>query len=279
VGLFTANPVARVAAIVLLALHALAQIAAIGAYPVWSVLMIVLDVLVLFALTARWPEVRTELTAPPPGGIHRANGRGPAEGAALAASVRRVPDFERTEPEARRGPVDCVVVTFPEHDMDERFLSQLHRLAADGAIRILDFLLVRRGTDDTVRLLEIGDLPLAQAQALGVVDGAGRAGGGPLAAEGLFNARDGRLVADGLSPGTAASLLAIEHRWQIGLRDVAGDVGARIAGTYRVPPEVVEEAYEARNDVAGNDIARNDIARDDDARDDDNDARDSAPNR
>ena len=55
-GLFAAQTWARVTAVVIVALHAVAQVGWLAAYPVWSLLMITLDVVVLYALTARYPE-------------------------------------------------------------------------------------------------------------------------------------------------------------------------------------------------------------------------------
>jgi hypothetical protein len=60
-GLLVAQTWARIAAIVLVCLHAVTQIGWLGAYPVWSVLMIALDVLILFALTVKWSDVRERL--------------------------------------------------------------------------------------------------------------------------------------------------------------------------------------------------------------------------
>jgi hypothetical protein len=54
-GLLSMKTWARITAIVVVAVHAAVQIAWLGAYPLWSLLMIALDVVVLFALTARWP--------------------------------------------------------------------------------------------------------------------------------------------------------------------------------------------------------------------------------
>jgi hypothetical protein len=57
-GLFTANPAARWVAIVVAGLHALWQMWSLHAYPVWSIMVIALDVVVIYALTAHWAEVR-----------------------------------------------------------------------------------------------------------------------------------------------------------------------------------------------------------------------------
>jgi hypothetical protein len=43
---------------VVVAVHAVVQVLWIGAYPVWSILMLALDTVILYALTARWEEVR-----------------------------------------------------------------------------------------------------------------------------------------------------------------------------------------------------------------------------
>ncbi|MFI5692348.1 hypothetical protein ACIA58_10955 [Kribbella sp. NPDC051586] len=84
-ALLTAQTWARIAAIVLVCLHAVTQIAWLGAYPVWSLLMIALDTVVLFALTARWTDVREELS-----GAGRTQWSG-QEAADLAAAERRRP--------------------------------------------------------------------------------------------------------------------------------------------------------------------------------------------
>ena len=60
-GLLVAQTWARITAIIVVCLHAITQIGWLGAYPVWSLLMIALDVVILFALTVRWSDVRERL--------------------------------------------------------------------------------------------------------------------------------------------------------------------------------------------------------------------------
>ncbi|WP_432937011.1 DUF7144 family membrane protein [Kribbella sp. CA-253562] len=85
-GVLSAVSWARFAAIVVVGLHAVTQVAWLGAYPIWSLLMIALDTVVLFALIARWSDVRDRL-----GGV----GDAPwhvAEGTDYTvASARRIP--------------------------------------------------------------------------------------------------------------------------------------------------------------------------------------------
>lgn len=57
-GLLATQSWARITAIVVVALHMISQVAWLGAYPVWSLLMIAMDTVILYALTARWSDVR-----------------------------------------------------------------------------------------------------------------------------------------------------------------------------------------------------------------------------
>src|SRR5262245_20013668 len=56
IGLFSGRTWARVTGIVIVSLHLISELGSLAAYPVWSLLMITLDVVVLYALTARWPS-------------------------------------------------------------------------------------------------------------------------------------------------------------------------------------------------------------------------------
>ena len=60
-ALLTGAAWSRIAGIVVVSLHAVTQVGWLSAYPVWAVLMIALDIIVLYALTARWSDVRDSL--------------------------------------------------------------------------------------------------------------------------------------------------------------------------------------------------------------------------
>jgi hypothetical protein len=61
VGLFATKGWARWAAVAIASVSILVQIGFLAAYPIWSALIIALDVLVIFALTAHWGDVRRGL--------------------------------------------------------------------------------------------------------------------------------------------------------------------------------------------------------------------------
>src|SRR3954451_19461553 len=69
IGLLAGAGWARITSIVVIGLHAAAQVLWIGAYPIWSLLMIALDTIVLFALCARWSEIRPNLRSEDTGGL------------------------------------------------------------------------------------------------------------------------------------------------------------------------------------------------------------------
>ena len=60
-GLLGGRGGARVFAIVVVFINMILQIAFLSAYPIWSTIIIALDVFVLYALTAKWDEVKLAL--------------------------------------------------------------------------------------------------------------------------------------------------------------------------------------------------------------------------
>ena len=60
-GLLAGRGWARWFAILAVFVNAILQIAFLSAYPIWSAIIIALDVFVLYALTARWDEVKLAL--------------------------------------------------------------------------------------------------------------------------------------------------------------------------------------------------------------------------
>jgi hypothetical protein len=60
-GLIAARGWARWLGIFLAFVNAVTQIGFLAAYPIWSTIIIAIDVFIIFALTARWDEVRTGL--------------------------------------------------------------------------------------------------------------------------------------------------------------------------------------------------------------------------
>jgi hypothetical protein len=60
-GLLSGRGGARIFAIVVVFINMILQIAFLSAFPIWSAIIIALDVFVLYALTAKWDEVKLAL--------------------------------------------------------------------------------------------------------------------------------------------------------------------------------------------------------------------------
>jgi hypothetical protein len=131
------------------------------------------------------------------------------------------------------GPVDVVIIAFGEPRFDGSVLGELRRLAGEGTIRVLDAMVVMKGEDGAVVTRDIEDLPPDEAEALGFIETGTR---------GLFDSEDADELIEGMVPGSAVAVLAIEHAWAIGLRRAREKVGAEVAMTFRLPAVIMEEA-------------------------------------
>ncbi|MEU4275286.1 DUF6325 family protein [Streptomyces tanashiensis] len=72
-----------------------------------------------------------------------------------------------------------------------------------------------------------------------------------------LGSEDAAEAAETLEPGSCALMLLVEHVWAARAADAIREAGGRIAGTVRVPPELVEEArYAYREAVAAATVGR-----------------------
>jgi hypothetical protein len=134
------------------------------------------------------------------------------------------------------GPVDVVVVATGSPKFDGSILAELERVAATGAIRVLDAMVLVKADDDIVIGMDLEDLPEDEKAMLGFIETGTR---------GLFDAEDAATLAEGLTPGSAIIALAIEHSWAVGLINALYNQGAEIAISTRIPAAIVNERLAA----------------------------------
>ncbi len=133
-----------------------------------------------------------------------------------------------------RGPVDVVILAAGEPRLDGSIFAELERRAAAGTIRVLDAMLLMKQEDGRRDSIDLEDLPADMAAAVGFIDSGTR---------GLFDSEDADILYEGMVPGSAVLALAIEHVWAVDLVNAMYNAGAELALNYRVPPEIVEEAF------------------------------------
>lgn len=137
------------------------------------------------------------------------------------------------------GPVQMLVLGFAGDGFMGRILPELRRLRELDAVRLLDLLVVRKGDDDDIEVLEITELDEDEAREFGSLIAA-LVGVGTGDEEEMKRAAiagraepEGRsldedsvwYLSDAIPSGSAAAIVLIEHRWAGPLRDRIVEAG------------------------------------------------------
>ena len=134
------------------------------------------------------------------------------------------------------GPVEYLIVEFPGNKFKGEIVPALQELTANGTIRILDLLFVKKAADGSVTAVELENLPRKEAAAFDELDGE---------IDGLFNEEDIALAAEKLQPNSSGALLVFENAWAARLRDAVVNAKGRLVDNARIPDAVVEAAMKA----------------------------------
>jgi uncharacterized membrane protein len=138
------------------------------------------------------------------------------------------------------GPIQMLVVAFPDNQFKGEILPELERLKRRQIVRILDMLIVRKDALGNVMVSTASDLDWEEATSLGSYIGAlagyaaagaegvergAIAGAAELADGHLFDEDDTFRVTQALQNNTTAALVLIEHRWARPLLDAVDRAG------------------------------------------------------
>jgi uncharacterized membrane protein len=154
------------------------------------------------------------------------------------------------------GPVQLIVLGFPEPDFHGAIIAELERLRESDTVRVIDALAVHKDADGEVEVAHLSNLTDDEAIELGSKVGAliglgieGEAGiepgaeaGAAAAASGarVFSDEDAWDVLEDIPNGSAAALLLLEHTWAVPLRNaVAAAGGYRIGDAFISPLDLV----------------------------------------
>ena len=154
------------------------------------------------------------------------------------------------------GPVQLLVLSFPEPNFSGEIIAELNRLRGQDFIRLIDALAVQKNSDGTLVSLQWSDLSIDEAQDLGATVGAliglGLGSEDDVAALAIAGAEagsDGHLIdedelwniADSIPEGSAAALALIEHIWASPLRDaIVRAGGVPVSDSWIHPTDLVE---------------------------------------
>lgn len=155
------------------------------------------------------------------------------------------------------GPVQLIVLGFPEPNFHGQIIAELEHLRASELVNVIDALAVHKDMDGDVEVMHLSNLSDEEAVEFGTkvgaliglgIDGeegmaAGAIEGAAAAADGIemYTDEDAWDVLEEIPNGSAAALLLLEHRWAIPLRDaIASAGGFRISDGFISPLDLID---------------------------------------
>jgi hypothetical protein len=130
------------------------------------------------------------------------------------------------------GPIDYLVVEWPDRQPTGEAAPYLLDLVDRGLIRILDLAFIAKDEDGSVARLEIADLGDEFAVFVG-------------ASSGLISDEDTDEAAAVLEPGTSAALLIYENSWAAPFATAMRRSGAQLVASGRIPVQGLLAALDA----------------------------------
>jgi hypothetical protein len=129
------------------------------------------------------------------------------------------------------GPVEYLLIGFPENKFTGQIAPALGRLIGNGTVRIIDLVFLSKDQYGNVTTFEFDQLeelsPFADLQ--------GEAGG-------LLNPQDVTHAAAALEPNSSAALIVWEDTWATELAEAIRDANGTILEGARVPHDLAEQA-------------------------------------
>jgi hypothetical protein len=134
------------------------------------------------------------------------------------------------------GPVDYVLIEFPDGQPNGQAAPLLLDLVDRGIIRILDLMFITKDEDGTISGLEISDLDSQGAGEFTVFEGA---------STGLLSDEDRDDAANAMEPGTAAVVIVFENRWAAPFARAVRKAGGQLVAFGRIPVQALLASLEA----------------------------------
>jgi hypothetical protein len=132
------------------------------------------------------------------------------------------------------GPIDFVLLEFPNAGTDGSAAEALMDLVQAGTIRLLDLVVARKEEDGTVEVIDID----AAGDVTAFVQFAG-------ARSGLIGEDDVQEAGNALEAGTTAALIVYENSWAAPFVAAARKNGGEMIASMRIPASDVIDALDA----------------------------------
>jgi hypothetical protein len=138
------------------------------------------------------------------------------------------------------GPIDYVVVAFPQAHFTGEAFPLLVDLVERGIIRILDLTFIQKAADGTVSALELAELRDGGVD-LTIFEGA---------SSGLLGDDDLSEAANALEPGDAAGVFVYENVWAAPFAVALRRAGGQLVASGRIPVQAIIASLDATESVA-----------------------------
>lgn len=143
---------------------------------------------------------------------------------------------EASDVDTELGPIDYVVVEYPDGRPTGEALPYLMDLIDRRVITIMDVAFIVKAADGQVTRVTLADLQALGAPEFDVLAGA---------AAGLLDEQDIAQVADVLAPGSAGAILVYENTWAGPFAAALRRAGAQLVANGRVPVQAMLAALQA----------------------------------
>ena len=154
------------------------------------------------------------------------------------------------------GPVQLIVLGFPQPDFHGEVIEELERLRQSDTVRVIDALAIYKDDAGEIEAMHLSNLTDEEAVEFGTVIGgliglgfdgeegaeAGAEAGARAAADGIsaFSDKEAWDVLEDIPNGSAAAVLLIEHHWAVGLRDAVMRAGGfRVSDGFISPLDLI----------------------------------------
>ena len=134
------------------------------------------------------------------------------------------------------GPVEMMIVAFPDNDFKGEIVPAIAELVDSGTIRILDLAFVMKDGEGNVAGMEVEQLNSKAALAFQVLQ---------LAIGDLVSQEDLEQVGKALEPNQSALLLVWEDVWATKVATAMANAGGILLEMERIPRDAVMAALEA----------------------------------
>ena len=132
------------------------------------------------------------------------------------------------------GPIDFILLEFPNDRTDGAAADALAELIEAGTIRLLDLVIARKEDDGTIEVIDIDGL----GDVTSFVQFSG-------ARSGLLGEDDVQEAGNALTPGTTAALIVFENAWAAPFVAAARKNGGEVVASMRIPASDVIDALDA----------------------------------